>query len=54
MQSIFSPLTSDREYTKWVAGDLGLAFVVVAAVVAAVFWAKRSDLPAKQAVPQPV
>jgi hypothetical protein len=26
---IFWPLTTDREYTKWVAGDLGLAFVVV-------------------------
>jgi membrane protease YdiL (CAAX protease family) len=45
MQSIFFPLTSEREYTKWVAGDLGLAFVVVAAVVAVVFWIKRRDLP---------
>src|SRR5262245_16597869 len=54
MQSILSPLTSDREYTKWVAGDLGLAFVVVAAVVAVVFWLKRGELPAKQAAPQPV
>jgi membrane protease YdiL (CAAX protease family) len=41
MQSIFTPLTSDQEYTKWIAGDLGLAFVVVAAVVAMVFWLKR-------------
>jgi hypothetical protein len=41
MQSIFTPLTSDQEYTKWIAGDLGLAFVVVAAVVAMVFWIKR-------------
>jgi uncharacterized protein len=53
MQSILSPLTSDREYTKWVAGDLGLAFVVVAAVVAVVFWLKRGELPAKPIVPQP-
>ena len=45
MQSIFFPLTSEREYTKWVAGDLGLAFVVVAAVVAVAFWLKRGDLP---------
>jgi hypothetical protein len=45
MQSIFFPLTSEREDTKWVAGDLGLAFVVVAAVVAVVFWAKRRQLP---------
>jgi hypothetical protein len=45
MQSIFFPLTSEREDTKWVTGDLGLAFVVVAAVVAVVFWAKRRDLP---------
>jgi hypothetical protein len=37
MQSIFTPLTSDQEYTKWIAGDLGLAFVVVAAVIAMVF-----------------
>jgi hypothetical protein len=29
----------------FVAGDLGLAFVVVAAVVAAAFWVKRGDLP---------
>ena len=54
MQSIFTPLTSDREYTKWIAGDLGLAFVVVAAVVAKVVWLKRGELPAKQVVPQPV
>jgi hypothetical protein len=45
MQSVFQPLTSDREYTKWVAGDLGLAFVVVAFVVAFVFWRKRRELP---------
>lgn len=52
MQSVFSPLTSDREYTKWVAGDLGFAFVIVAAVVAFVFWAKRGELksPVMQAV----
>ena len=24
-QSIFKPLTTDKDYTKWVAGDLGLA-----------------------------
>jgi uncharacterized protein len=54
MQSIFSPLTSDREFTKWVAGDLGLTFVVVAAVVAAAFWLKRGALPTKSVVPQPV
>jgi uncharacterized protein len=54
MQSIFFPLTTPNESTKWVAGDLGLAFVVVAAVVAVAFWLKRGDLPAKQAVPQPV
>jgi uncharacterized protein len=23
MKSIFTPLAGDREYTKWVAGDLG-------------------------------
>jgi membrane protease YdiL (CAAX protease family) len=45
MQSIFTPLTSESEYTKWVAGDLGLALVIVAAVVAVVFWAKRGELP---------
>jgi membrane protease YdiL (CAAX protease family) len=45
MQSVFFPLTSERQYTKWVAGDLGLAFVVVAAVVAVGFWLKRGDLP---------
>jgi hypothetical protein len=54
MQSIFTPLTSAQEYTKWIAGDLGLAFVVVAAVVAVGFWLKRAALPAKQVVPQPV
>ena len=44
MQSIFFPLTTANDKTKWVAGDLGLAFVVVAAVVAVVFWAKRGEL----------
>ena len=45
-------MTGDREYTKWVAGDLGLAFVVVAAVVAVAFRVKRGELksPAVQAV----
>ena len=45
MQSIFTPLTTDKEYTKWIAGGLGLAFVVVAAVVAVAFWLKRGELP---------
>lgn len=44
MQSVFTPLTTERENTKWVAGDLGVAFVVVAAVVAVVFWSKRGEL----------
>jgi uncharacterized protein len=44
MQSIFTPLTTNNEYTKWVAGDLGLALVVVAAVVAVTFWLKSRDL----------
>jgi hypothetical protein len=47
-------LTSEREYTKWVAGDLGLAIVVVAAVVAGAFWLRHRELPREQAVPQPV
>ena len=54
MQSIFTPLTSDREYTKWIAGDLGLAFVIVAAVVATAFRLKRGAISTKQVVPQPV
>ena len=45
MQSIFTPLTTEKEYTKWIAGDLGLALVIVIAVVAFVFWAKRRELP---------
>jgi membrane protease YdiL (CAAX protease family) len=44
MQSIFFPLTSERAATKWVAGDLGLAFVAVAAVVAVAFWLKRREI----------
>jgi hypothetical protein len=43
MQSIFTPLTIDTEYTKWIAGDLGLAFVGVAAVVAVVFWLNEAS-----------
>ena len=38
MQSIFTPLTIDTEYTKWIAGDFGLAFVVVAAVAKSSLW----------------
>jgi CAAX protease family protein len=52
MQSIFTPLTSEKEYTKWVAGNLGLGLVVVSIVVAVVFWAKRGDL--KPLASQPV
>jgi hypothetical protein len=47
LPSWFRPLTGDREYTKWLAGDLGVAFVVVAAVVAGVFWLKRGELPSR-------
>jgi len=47
MQSIFTPLTVDYEFTKWVAGDLGLAFLVVSLVVALVAWLKRTSLPTK-------
>jgi len=46
MQSIFTPLTTEKDYTKWIAGDLGLAFVVVVAVVAVAFWLKRGELTA--------
>jgi membrane protease YdiL (CAAX protease family) len=45
MQSIFYPFTTQNEMTKWVAGDLGLAFMIVSAVVALIFWAKRNELP---------
>ena len=40
------PLTTDTDYTKWVAGDLGLAFVIVSAAVAVIFWAGRRDVTA--------
>jgi membrane protease YdiL (CAAX protease family) len=46
MQSIFTPLTTEREYTKWIAGDLGIGLVIVTTVVAVVFWLKRGELPA--------
>ena len=46
MQSIFSPLTTEKEYTKWIAGDLGIGLVIVATVVGVVFWLKRGELPA--------
>lgn len=45
MQSIFTPLTTENEYTKWVAGDLGLAFLVVALIVALGAWLRRDALP---------
>jgi membrane protease YdiL (CAAX protease family) len=44
MQQIYPPLTTEREYPQWVAGDLGLTFVVAAAIVAVVFWVKGGDL----------
>jgi membrane protease YdiL (CAAX protease family) len=47
MQSIFFPLTTQNEMTKWVAGDLGLAFAIVSAVVAVIFWAKQDELPGR-------
>ncbi|MDT5134502.1 MAG: protease family protein [Mycobacterium sp.] len=47
MQSIFTPLTTDREHTKWVADDLGIGLVIVATVVAVVFWLKRGELPSR-------
>jgi hypothetical protein len=42
-----TPLTTEKEYTEWIAVDLGLAFVVVAAVVAVVFWLERGELQAE-------
>jgi membrane protease YdiL (CAAX protease family) len=44
MQSVFTPLTAEKEHTKWVAGDLGVGLVVVATIVAVVFWLKRGEL----------
>jgi membrane protease YdiL (CAAX protease family) len=51
MQSIFPSLTEENGSTKWVGGDLGLAFVVVAAVLAVVFWLKRRELGDESAEP---
>jgi uncharacterized protein len=48
MQSIFFPLTSERSQTKWVAGDLGVALVMVAVVVAAIFWFRRDAVACGQ------
>jgi membrane protease YdiL (CAAX protease family) len=48
MQDVFQPLTTDTGPTKYVAGDLGLAFLVVAIAVAIVFWLKRNQLPSRE------
>ena len=45
MQQIFTPLTGDTGPTVYVVGDLGAAFVVVALIVALIFWMKRSEVP---------
>jgi uncharacterized membrane protein YhhN len=51
MQQVFTPLTSDTGITKHIAGDLGAAFVVVALMVAYIFWRKRGELPVAGTVP---
>ncbi len=45
MQSICTPLTIEKQSTKWVVGETGLAFVALSALVAVVFWVKRRQLP---------
>jgi len=44
MQAICTPLIIEKPSTKWVAGEPGLVFVALSALVAAVFWAKRKEL----------
>jgi membrane protease YdiL (CAAX protease family) len=51
MQQVFTPLTSDTGITKYIAGDLGAALVVVALIVAYIFWRKRGELPGAGTVP---
>ena len=51
MQQVFTPLTSETGITKYIAGDLGAAFVVVALIVAYIFWRKRGELPGGGTIP---
>jgi membrane protease YdiL (CAAX protease family) len=44
MQTFFQPLTIDTRWTRYVAGEFGVALLVVAALMAAYFWTRRGEL----------
>jgi uncharacterized protein len=49
MQSVFTPLTTRKELTDWMGGDLGVVFTVAALIVAIVtYFGFRKRLPSPQ------
>ena len=44
MQQFFQPLTIDNTRTRYVGGEFGAALLVVAILLAAYFWTRRSEL----------
>jgi membrane protease YdiL (CAAX protease family) len=45
IQHFFDPMTTDTGHTKYIVGEFGIGFTLVAAMLAAYFWTRRAELP---------
>jgi len=44
IQEFFDPLTVDKPRTKYVAGEFGVALLVISILMAIYFWRRRKEL----------
>jgi hypothetical protein len=44
IQEFFDPLTVDRRKTRYVAGEFGIALLVISILMAIYFWRRRNEL----------
>ena len=45
IQSIFTPLTTDRGHTAWIIDEFGAGLAITSVIGAVFVWSKRGELP---------
>ncbi len=45
IQSVFTPMTENTEYTAWFSDEFGAVAPVVTIFIAVYFWRRRKELP---------